>query len=183
MRLVLLVLAVSLGLGGPALARGKTLSPELQPLGFLIGRWTAPEGKTEQGTASGRSEFTVEAAGGALLRRDHTVLRGADGKRAGSLGQVMLIYPEGGGLKADYSDGAHVIHYTKAEVQPGRSVTFSTAAREGAPTFRLTYALAPGGQVAVKFEMAQPGGGGFRTVAEGEMKRAAAKGRKKKGEG
>ncbi len=184
MRLVLVALALSLGLTGPALARGKTLSAELQPLSFLVGRWAAPEGKTEQGTASGRSEFTIEAGGGALLRRDHTTLKTAEGRRAGSLGQVMLIYPEGGGLKADYSDGAHVIHYTKSEVQPGRSVTFSTVARDGAPSFRLTYALEPGDQVAVKFEMAPPGGSAFKTVAEGEMKRAVAKHRKgKKGEG
>lgn len=179
MRPVFVALVLSLGLTGPALARGKALSPELQPLSFLVGRWAAPDGKTEQGTASGRSEFTIEAGGGALLRRDHTTLKTAEGKRAGSLGQVMLIYPEGGGLKADYSDGAHVIHYSKAEVQPGRSVIFSTTAHDGAPAFRLTYALEPGDQVAVKFEMAPPGGAAFKTMAQGEMKRAAEKRRKK----
>ena len=165
---------VSVLLAGPAFAAPtRKLGPELEPLGFLVGTWAAGQGKVAAtgGTATGRSAFSIEAGGGALLRRDHTSLKGADGKRAGGMDQVMLIYPEAGGLKADYSDGTHVIHYVEAQVTPGRSVVFRSAPQPGAPSFRLTYEAAPGDALAVKFEMAAPGQTEFKPVAEGQMTR------------
>jgi hypothetical protein len=183
MRHVAIFAAFSVLLAGPTLAApAKKLGPELEPLGFLVGNWTAGQGTVADpgGTAGGRSAFSIEAGGGVLLRRDHTPLKGPDGKRAGGLDQVMLIYPEGGMLKADYSDGSHVIHYVSADVTPGRSVVFRTAAQPGAPSFRLTYEAAPGDRLAVKFEMAAPGATAFQPVAEGEMVRKPAKAKKRK---
>ncbi len=181
MRFAVVAFLLAAGLAGPALAApAKALAPELQPLGFLVGRWTAGEGKTAQGTASGRSAFSIEAGGKALLRRDHTTLKGPDGKRAGALDQVMLIYPEGGTFRADYSDGQHVIHYAKARVEPGRSVVFDAPGQAGAPSFRLSYAAEGADALKVSFEMAAPGETAFRPVAVGEMKRAPAKARKSK---
>ena len=181
MRFAAVVLLFAAGLAGPVLAApAKALAPELQPLGFLVGRWTAGESKTAQGTASGRSAFSVEAGGKALLRRDHTALKGPDGKRAGAMDQVMLIYPEGGTFRADYSDGEHVIHYAKAKVEPGRSVTFDAPGQGGAPSFRLSYALDGADALKVSFEMAPPGEAAFKPVAQGEMKRAPAKARRAK---
>jgi hypothetical protein len=173
MRHVVFAAVVSVLLVEPALAApAKTLQPELAPLGFLVGSWMAGQAKVGEagGAAAGRSAFSIEAGGGALLRRDHTTLKGPDGKRAGGLDQVMLIYPEAGGLKADYSDGAQVIHYVDAEVTPGRSVVFRSAPRPGAPSFRLTYAAAAD-VLTVKFEMAAPGQAEFKPVAEGQMTR------------
>lgn len=173
---------ISALLAGPAFAATtKRLGPELEPLGFLVGSWTAGQGKVAAtgGAATGRSAFSIEAGGGALLRRDHTTLKGPDGKRTGGMDQVMLIYPEAGGLKADYSDGAHVIHYVSAQVTPGRSVVFRSAPQPGAPSFRLTYEAAPGDGLAVKFEMAAPGESEFKPVAQGQMTRKPPKAKKR----
>jgi hypothetical protein len=183
MRLAIVAVVVSALLAGSAFAApAKTLGPELEPLSFLVGSWTAGQGQAAQtgGTATGRSAFSIEAGGGALLRRDHTSLKGPDGKRAGGLDQVMLIYPEAGGLKADYSDGGHVIHYASAEVTPGRSVVFRSAPQPDAPSFRLTYAAATGDMLTVKFEMAAPGRTDFKPVAEGQMARRPPKAKKKR---
>ncbi len=183
MRHVAVATVVSILLAGPALAApAKKLGSELEPLGFLVGSWTAGQGRGAEtgGTAMGRSTFSIEAGGGALLRRDHTALKGPDGKRAGGMDQVMLIYPEGGEVKADYSDGAHVIHYVSARVTPGRSVVFNSAPQPGVPTFRLTYEAAPGDRLAVRFEMAAPGATTFKPVAEGEMTRKPPKAKKRK---
>jgi hypothetical protein len=176
MRHVVVAAVVSICLVGPALAApARTLQPELAPLSFLVGSWTAGQGAAP----AGRSAFSIEAGGGALLRRDHTSLKGPDGKRARGLDQVMLIYPEAGGLKADYSDGTHVIHYVEAQVTPGRSVVFRSAIQPGAPTFRLTYATAPGDALAVTFERAAPGETAFKPVAQGEMTRKPGKAKKR----
>jgi hypothetical protein len=174
MRHVVAAALISVLLAEPAFAApARKLGLELEPLGFLVGNWTAGQGTVAAtgGVATGRSAFSIEAGGGALLRRDHTTLKGPDGKRAGGMDQVMLIYPEGGGLKADYSDGTHVIHYVEAQVTPGRSVVFRSAPQPGAPSFRLTYEVAPGDALAVKFEMAPPGESAFKPVAEGQMTR------------
>ena len=174
MRLALVAAALAILIGGTAVAAppARKLGPELEPLGFLVGGWTAGQGEVEGGgTSTGRSSFSIEAGGGALLRRDHTRLKGPDGKRAGGMDQVMLIYPEGGTLRADYSDGAHVIHYVAAEVTPGRAVTFRSAPQPGAPSFRLTYALTPPDELSVRFEMAAPGETTFKPVADGTLKR------------
>jgi hypothetical protein len=183
MRHAVTAAVVAILLAGPAFAApAKKLGPELEPLGFLVGNWTAGQGKVAAtgGVATGRSAFSIEAGGAALLRRDHTSLKGADGKRAGGMDQVMLIYPEGGTVKADYSDGTHVIHYVNAQVTPGRSVVFRSASQPGAPSFRLTYEAAPEDVLKVKFEMAAPGQSEFKPVAEGQMTRKPPKVKKRR---
>ncbi|MDZ5647881.1 hypothetical protein [Nitrospirillum sp. BR 11828] len=149
------------------------LAPALAPLDFLLGEWSGG-GKTEDGgTARGTSTIHAVAGGGGLLRQDHTEVIGKDGKPVpgASFDQIMLIYPEGGGLHADYLDGQHTIHYTDAQVVPGESVTFLAAATPSSPGFRLGYAKVGPGALHVKFEMAPPGAPGFMTVAEGDVTR------------
>jgi hypothetical protein len=154
------------------------LKPALQPLAFLVGNWDSGEGKVAEtgGTSKGGSVFTVESDGAAILRRDHTELFGKDGKPAGGFHQTMLIYPDGGGLHADYVDGeGHAIHYTGATVTAGKSVTFTTAVGTSAgqgPVFRLSYELQGPEVLAVSFGMTPPGSDQFRPIATGTLKRA-----------
>jgi hypothetical protein len=162
----------------PAFAAPAMLSPAMQPLAFLIGHWTATEGRAENKViAKGVSNIEPAAEGAALLRRDRTDLFSPDGKPLQSFEQVMLIYPEGGDLHGDYFDGTHVIHYVSATVDPGKSVTFLTAATPlttatpGPPRFRLTYTARGPNGFNVKFEMAAPGASDFTVIASGDAKR------------
>ena len=150
------------------------LKPALAPIGFLVGTWDGGEGKVADtgGTSKGGSVMTVESDGAAILRRDHTELFDKAGKPAGGFHQTMLIYPDGGGLKADYVDGeGHAIHYTTAAVTSGKSVTFTSAAGQG-PVFRLTYDMQSPDAMTVTFGMTPPGSDQFRPIATGTLKKA-----------
>jgi hypothetical protein len=116
--------------------------------------------------------MTVESDGAVILRRDHTELFDKAGKPAGGFHQTMLIYSDGGALKADYVDGeGHAIHYVSAAVTPGKSVTFTSAAGQG-PVFRLTYEAPSADALTVTFGMTPPGSDQLRPIATGTLKRA-----------
>ena len=154
----------------------QTLKPGLAGLGFLLGRWSsaAPGAVAETGgTATGASAFTAEAGGAVILRRDHTDLSDIKGGASGGFDQIMMIYQEGGVVHADYSDGTHVIHYTSASVEPGRSVTFASAPAAGAPAFRLSYVLSAPGTLAVSFGLLPPGGAPFQPIASGTLRKGS----------
>lgn len=104
-----------------------------------------------------------------LLRKDHTDLFAASGKSTGGFDQIMMIYPQAGAIRADYSDGTHVIHYVRADIDPGRSVTFISAMQPDEPTFRLRYELTNPTTLSVSFEMAPPGSATFGPVATGTL--------------
>jgi len=91
------------------------------------------------------------------------------GKPTGGFEQIMMIYPEGGTVRADYSDGAHVIHYVSGNVDAGKSVTFTSASSPTAPTFRLRYELTDPHTLTVAFQMAPPGSTAFHPIATGSL--------------
>jgi hypothetical protein len=155
-------------------AQTPQLKSPLSAIGFLVGQWSSGKGKVAEtgGTSTGSSTVTIEAGGAVLLRRDHTDLFDASGKPAGAFDQIMMIYPEGGTLHADYSDGTHVIHYVSAQIRAGQSVVFATPVQPGAPTFRLAYELSAPRRLGVSFSMAPPGSLRFRPVATGTLTRA-----------
>ena len=160
-------------LATPAFAE-TALKPALAPVAFLVGNWDSGEGKVAEtgGTSKGGSIMTVESDGSAILRRDHTELFDKAGKPAGGFHQTMLIYPDGGTLKADYVDGeGHAIHYVSAAATPGKSVTFTSAAGQG-PMFRLTYDAQSADILAITFGMTPPGQSEFRPIATGTLTRA-----------
>ncbi len=167
------LLAVA-SLASPAFAQSPPpLAPALAPIGFLVGAWVGDDGHVAEtgGTSGGTSMISPEVGGAALVRRDHTELRDAGGKPAGGFDQIMMIYPEGGTLHADYLDGQHIIHYTHAEIVPGHSVVFTSSAPTGAPRFRLTYEVTAPQVVAIDFAMAPPGQDAFQPIAVGHMHR------------
>jgi hypothetical protein len=146
--------------------------PQLAGLGFLVGSWTGGDGKVAEtgGVSKGTSVITVEAGGGALLRRDHVQLFDKAGRPAGGFDILMTIYADGGAVHADYLDGSHVIHYTSAAIVPGKSVTFATDTASHAPAFRLSYRLI-GRTLAISFSMAPPGQTAFVPIADGTLVR------------
>ncbi len=143
------------------------LSPTITPLAFLVGNWRSEQGHAERDEARGTFRIEAAAGGKALLRRDHTEVVSARGAPVQSVDQIMLIYPEGGHLRGDYFDGTHAIHYQDAQVEPGRSVRFTTSTIAGTPAFRLTYTLLTPERLSIRFELQPPGQGEFRTIAEG----------------
>jgi hypothetical protein len=167
------VVAMAICLAVPAFA-SPALKPPLDGVAFLVGHWTSEDGKVADTgeTSKGSSTITVESDGWALLRRDHTDTFDARGARTGGFDQTMLVYVEGGALKADYVDGeGHAIHYAKADIVPGKSLTL-TGAPLGGPTFRLTYELGAPGTLAVSFGMVPPDGkGAFHPIASGTLKK------------
>jgi hypothetical protein len=171
-------LAIALGLAcalgaSSSCAQAPVLRPELAPLGFLVGDWISAEGVVAEtgGRSRGASHVTIEAGGAVLLRRDHTELSDAAGKPAGGFDQIMMIWPEAGAVRADYSDGTHIIHYGVAAIEPGRSVTFASEASPSGPGFRLVYRLTAPGELSVAFGMAPPGGQ-LRPIASGVLRKA-----------
>jgi hypothetical protein len=168
-------LAALLTITTASLARAQPVATQspLAGLAFLIGNWSSGRGQVaDTGAASsGRSTMTSEAGGAVILRRDHTDLLDKAGRPTGGFDQIMMIYPEAGTIRADYSDGTHVIHYVSATVEPGVAVTFTSAARPGVPTFRLAYRLIAPDRLSVWFGMAPPGGEDFRPIATGELRK------------
>ncbi len=156
----------------PALAQSVPTGP-LADIGFMVGLWKSDNGNVADTgeTSKGQSAISVEASGNALLRVDHTRTFAKSGEETSSFGQLMMIYPEGGTLHADYEDGEdHTIHYVSAVIKPGRSVTFSSAENSG-PVFRLTYELQSSGSMLVTFGMIPPGQAAFRPIASGTLVR------------
>jgi hypothetical protein len=139
---------------------------------FLIGDWVG-EGSSKAGQGQGAFSIKEDLGGAVLVRRDHTDYPAANGKPAFSLDVMMVIYAEGGQLRATYFDNEkHAIHYTAQSVVPGTSIQFVSGQLPGAPTFRLTYTKTGGDKMSVKFELAPPGKpDSFATYAEGEARR------------
>jgi hypothetical protein len=153
-----------------ASAQTPSLKGGLQGLDFLVGHWSTPtQGKVADtgGSSTGESNFTPEVGGSVLLRKDHVSLYDAAGKPTGGFDIMMMIYPEAGGIHADYADGDHIIHYTSASVDPGRAVTFFSTPSPTAPTFKLSYVLSKPKVIDIDFSMAPPGGTDFHPIATG----------------
>jgi hypothetical protein len=171
MKSLLLAVAASALLVSSAPAQTTHLKPAIQPIGFLLGKWTSDNGVLADtgGRSTGTSTVTAETGGATLLRRDHTSLFDANGRSAGGFDQLMMIYPEGGALHADYSDGTHIVHYRTAVVDPGKSVVFTSEAPPGEPTYRLAYAVTGPMGLSVSFSIKPPGSDAFQPIATGGL--------------
>lgn len=170
---VVALVGAALALAGPAAAQPAPKGA-LAPLSFLVGRWVAVDGTVGDagGRARGTSVVSVEAQGGVLLRRDHTELASSAGRPTGGFDQIMMIYPDEQGVRAEYEDGAHLIHYAAKTIEPGAAVVFESVAPPGAPHFMLSYRITDPQTMTVTFGMQPPGGAPFATIAKGVLRRA-----------
>jgi hypothetical protein len=132
-----------------------TAGSPLAPLAFLIGTWDALPDATG---ATGSCAFTMDLQDRVVVRKNYSTTPGANGNPDTTHVDLMMIYVEGGGVKADYYDSeTHVIRYAvSAAAGPNRVVFLSDATANG-PGYRLTYSLDAPGIVKGQFEIAPPG--------------------------
>lgn len=147
------------------IAQAQTLPSQITSIAFLIGAWSGTS--RVDGDLKDRSTISVQliAGGNALLLRNHDDVTDSQGKLQQSYDQVMLVYPEGGTVHAEFVDGAHTVHYRQAQIEPGRSVQFFLSANaKGTPAFRLTYTMTSVKTLSMKIETAEARA--FRTISE-----------------
>ena len=125
----------------------------LEPLSFLLGAWEAP-GPNQ---SSGRTVFALSLQDQVMVRNNSADYPAADGKPATRHEDLMVIYPVGNVLRADYYDSeGHAIRYVVLPAGAGR-VLFLSDLIEKEPRYRLTYVLQPDGALAGAFEVAPSG--------------------------
>jgi hypothetical protein len=122
----------------------------LQALSFLEGTWSAEPDATG---AAGRFSLARELDGRVLVRRNRLEMPARGDRPAGVHEDLLVVWPEGGALRADYWDNeGHVIHYAVEPTSDGvRLVSIGPG-----PRFRLTYVQVDKGLVEVRFEIAPP---------------------------
>ena len=127
---------------------------DLHALDFLLGDWEAVD--TPAGE-SGAFIFSPAVQERIIVRTSYAKYPAPDGQPAARHDDLMVIFAEGGALKADYFDSEqHVIHYV---VQPRgpRDVVFISEPKPSEPRYRLTYALGADGLLKGTFDTAPPG--------------------------
>ncbi len=145
------LLALSLALTTSAQAQTRA---DLSALNFLLGDWDAI---SSQAGESGAFNFTLAIQDRVIIRTNYAKYPAQDGKPATRHDDLMVIFPEGGVLKANYFDSEqHVIRYAIDVRRPG-DVVFTSEAPAGEPRYRLSYTLAANGQLKGSFEIAAPG--------------------------
>jgi hypothetical protein len=170
-RLPLVVLAILGAALGSATAGAEQDAPVWAP---LIGHWTVEPG--QPGGGSGWTSFEPALQGRALLRRNHAEYPPAEGRPATVHDDLMVLYLEGGKVRADYWDNeGHVIRYAVAFAPEARRLVFLSDETPGAPRFRLTYDWSVADQLAVGFEIAPPNAPeAFELYLSGTVRRTVA---------
>ncbi len=147
MRALQLGLMVALALQGGALAAAAS------PMDWLIGRWVADGGGAEQGT--GTFSFLPDAGHTVIVRRNLADYPAQNGKPASHHSDLMVIYRDDRGPRADYWDSeGHTIHYAVSLDGPSGEVVFLSDPGAG-PRYRLTYRQ-KGSGLEGQFEIAPP---------------------------
>lgn len=139
---------LAIGLATPAVAGDAGWAS----LNWLSGSWVGAGGGAQQG--AGGFSFAPEAGGKVLVRRNIADYPAQGGRPAQHHEDLMVIYPRGEQIRADYWDSeGQTIHYEVTFPKPGEVVFLSDAAP--GPRFRLTYRQRAGG-LDGQFEIAPP---------------------------
>jgi hypothetical protein len=147
MKIVIAAVALALGLGRVAQAA----APDWGPLGWLVGRWVGEGGGAM--TGKGGFSFLPDNDGHLLIRRNTADYPPQNGKAALHHEDLMVIYREGGALKATFWDNDdQVIRYSVSATP--QAAVFVSEPGPG-PRFRLTYTPTAQG-LAGRFEIAPP---------------------------
>lgn len=129
---------------------------ELQPLSFLVGEWITPD-PGQAGAGSGTAVFRRGLQDRVIVRTSYAEYPAAGGKPGSRHDDLMIIYAEDGGVRADYYDNeGHVIRYAVQSPAAGEAV-FLSEAGDGEPRFRLSYKLESTGILKGEFSIAPPG--------------------------
>jgi hypothetical protein len=133
------------------------LTPQLEPLSFLLGEWV-PAGNSHSGESQGSATFAPSLQGRVLLRNSRADYPASAPAPASRHDDLMVIYAaEDRTIRADYYDNeGHVIRYIVHVTGPGQA-TFVSGIATGSPRYRLSYVLKPDGVLHGEFEIAPPG--------------------------
>jgi len=134
--------------------RAAAQADPLAPLRFLVGDWTAIDSPPGE---SGGFAFALAVQNRVMTRTNHAVYEATSNRPASRHDDLMVIYADGGALKADYFDNeGHVIRYDIRSSRD-REVIFHSAPTAKEPGYRLSYVLMPGGVLKGQFEVSPPG--------------------------
>lgn len=156
-----LAAVVMLGAGG-----SPEVAAEWKELAPLLGDWTAV-GTGKPGEGTGGFSLTPDAGGKVLVRRSF-----AEYPKAPRHDDLMVIYREGGALKASFFDSeGHVIRYAVTAAPAEKKAVFLSEPAPG-PRFRLTYDWSDAQTLKIVFEVAAPNAPDkFNKYLEGAAKR------------
>ena len=147
MRSTAIGLALALGFGA-----GQAAAADLGALDWLKGDWVGVGAGPDHGT--GGFVFEGAAGGQVLMRRNFADYPAQDGKPAQHHRDLMVVYREGGALRATYWDNeGQTLHYAVTTADPAKVVMITDD--PAGPRFRLTYRKTPDG-LEGSFEIAPP---------------------------
>jgi len=148
--LILVVLPLLL-----AAQQGKS-GVDWRPLLWLIGDWTAT-GSGKPGQGSGGFSFHQDLQGHVLIRKSFSEYPATAGKPAYRHDDLMIVFPAGKDLRAEYFDNeGHVIGYAISVSSDGNTITFVSEEAATGPRFRLTYRKNSERTLTGTFEIAPP---------------------------
>lgn len=92
-----------------------------------------------------------------MLRTNEATYAAASQRPASRHDDLMVIYSEGGSMKADYFDNeGHVIRYA-VRLRGSNGVVFVSDAKPSEPRYRLSYEMGADGVLSGTFAIAAPG--------------------------
>ena len=156
MNRISIIAVVLVALARPAMSLlAQTPQPEWDRLAFLIGEW---EGAGDPAGATGGFAFARGAQDHVVVRTNYSNTPAKGDLAASRHDDLMIIYAEGGALKADYFDSeGHVIRYILQPPSRADEVVFVSEIKGTEPRYRLTYARQSAAALAGRFDVAPPG--------------------------